>query len=127
VVDHLADALNTIKTHELAGQRKCMIKSTKLVERVLKVLKENRFLKKYELVDNGRGGMFEVELDGRINDCGVIKPRVPVRREEWAKTEQQYIPGVGVGLLIVSTPKGIMTNSDAEKKHIGGRLLVYVF
>jgi small subunit ribosomal protein S8 len=94
---------------------------------VLKVLKENRFLKKYELVDNGRGGMFEVELDGRINDCGVIKPRVPVRREEWAKTEQQYIPGVGVGLLIVSTPKGIMTNSDAEKKHIGGRLLVYVF
>jgi small subunit ribosomal protein S8 len=52
---------------------------------------------------------------------------MPVKRTEWAKMEQQYIPGVGIGLLIVSTPEGVMTNTEAEKKHIGGRLIAYVY
>lgn len=126
-MDHLADALNTIKTHELVGENTCSVKATRLIGEVLDLLKQYKYLKSYKLTDDGRGGFFEVELDGRINDCGVIKPRMPVGRHEWAKKEQEYIPGFGVGLLIVSTSNGIMTNSDAEKKHIGGRLLAYVY
>lgn len=127
MTDHLADALNTIKTHEMVGQNICNVKATRLIGEVLKVLKHYQYLKEYKIVEDGRGGFYEVQLDGRINDCGVIKPRMPVRRQEWAKKEQQFIPGFGVGLLIVSTSNGIMTNSDAEKKHIGGRLLAYVY
>jgi small subunit ribosomal protein S8 len=127
MTDHLADALNTIKTHEMVGQNTCAVKATGLTEAVLRVLKEHRYLKDYSFVDNGRGGHFEVHLDGRINDCGVIKPRMPVKRHEWAQKEQSFIPGFGVGVLIVSTSNGIMTNADAEKMHIGGRLLAYVY
>jgi small subunit ribosomal protein S8 len=127
MTDHLANALNTLKTHEMAGQGACSVKATKLIGEVLRVLKENQYLSQYKLVDDGKGGTFEVVLDGRINDCGVIKPRMPVKRTDWAKKEQQFIPGFGVGLLIVSTPNGIMTNSDAEKNHVGGRLLAYVY
>ncbi len=127
MTDHLADALNTIKTHEIVGQGKCTVKATRLVGEILRVLKEHRYLKGFKSLEDGRGGWFEVELDGRINDCGVIKPRMPVRRHEWAKREQEFIPGFGVGLLIVSTPGGIMTNSEAEKKRFGGRLLAYVY
>jgi small subunit ribosomal protein S8 len=127
MTDYLADALNTIKTHEIVGQTKCTVKATKLIAEILKVLKDHKYLKDYRMVDDGRGGWYEVHLDGRINDCGVIKPRMPVKRNEWAKREQEFIPGFGVGLLIVSTPSGIMTNSDAEKKHSGGRLLAYVY
>lgn len=127
MTDHLADALNTIKTHEIVGQEKCTIAYSSLIEEVLKLLKNNKYLKGYSKVDDGRGGIFEVELDGRINDCGVIKPRLPVRRNEWAKKEQEFIPGFGVGLLIVSTSKGVMTNTEAEEQRIGGRLLAYVF
>jgi len=125
--DHLADALNTIKTHEIVGQNVCTVKATKLIGEVLKVLKEHQYLKEYHLVENGRGGLFEVQLDGRINDCGVIKPRMPVRKTDWSKKEQQFIPGFGVGLLIVSTSNGIMTNAEADRQRVGGRLLAYVY
>ena len=127
MTDHLADALNTIKTHELVGQNVCTVRYTKLIGEILKVLKDHRYLKEYKKIENGRGDLFEISLDGRINDCGVIKPRTPVKRHGWAQKEQQYIPGYGVGLLIVSTPNGIMTNSDADKKRVGGRLLAYVY
>ena len=127
MTDYLADALNTMKTHEIVGQNVCTVKATRLIEEVLKLLKHHKYLKEYKKVDDGRGGYYEVQLDGRINDCGVIKPRMPVKRQDWAKREQEFIPGFGVGLLIVSTPQGIMTNVDAEKKHIGGRLLAYVY
>jgi len=127
MTDHLADALNTLKTHEIVGQGKCTVKATKLIEEVLKLLSEHKYLKGYSLVENGRGGLYEVTLDGRINDCGVIKPRMPVKRSEWAEREQQFIPAFGVGLLIVSTPQGVMTNAEAEKRRIGGRLIAYVY
>ncbi|MEM3422425.1 MAG: 30S ribosomal protein S8 [Candidatus Bilamarchaeaceae archaeon] len=127
MVDYLADALNTIKTHEYVGQKRCTIKASKLVGEVLRILKERKYLKDFKFIDDGRGGLFEVELDGRINNCGVIKPRFPVKKNEWAKTEERYIPGVGIGLLIVTTPFGIMTNEDAENRKIGGRLLAYVY
>lgn len=127
MTDHLSDALNTFKTHEMVGQMDCSIKAGKLISEVLRLLKENRYIKNYEFVENGKGGFFAVQLDGRINNCGTIKPRFPVKRNEWAAMEQQYIPGVGVGMLIVSTSQGIMTNSDAQKKKIGGRLIAYVY
>lgn len=127
MTDHLANALNTLKTHEMVGQRTCTVKATKIILNVLRLLKEHKYISGYDTVDDGRGGQFNVSLDGRINNCGVIKPRFPVKRTDWATHEQQYIPGVGVGLLIVSTPKGIMTNADAEKLKVGGRLLAYIY
>ena len=127
MVDRLADALNTLKTHEMVGQRKCSVRASKLVKEVLGLLHEHRYLGSFNFVDDNKGGYYDIELDGRINDCGVIKPRMAVKRVEWAKWEQQFIPGVGVGILIVSTPKGIMTNVDAESQQVGGRLLAYVY
>ncbi len=127
MADHLADALNTIKTHSIVGQDKCTVKATKLIAQVLEVLKQHKYLKGYSMIDNGRGGFYEVELQGMINDCGVIKPRIPVRRHDWNKTEEEFIPAYNVGLLIVSTSKGIMTNADARANHTGGRLLAYVY
>lgn len=127
MTDYLADALNTIKTHEIVGQNICTVRRTKLIGEILRVLKHHKYLKDYKIIEDGRGGWYEVHLDGRINDCGVIKPRMPVKRNEWSTREQEFIPGFGVGLLIVSTPTGIMTNADAEKSHVGGRLLAYVY
>jgi small subunit ribosomal protein S8 len=127
MTDHLADALNTIKTHEYVGQDVCTVRATKLTEQVLNVLKSHNYLKDFKKIEDGRGTYFEVQLHGKINDCGVIKPRIPVRRHEWNLTEEQYIPAYNVGLLIISTPGGIMTNADAREQHTGGRLLAYVY
>ena len=52
---------------------------------------------------------------------------MPVKKNEWAKIEQMYIPGVGVGLVVASTPLGVITNREAEKQQVGGRLLAFVY
>lgn len=125
--DRLADALNTLKTHEMVGQKTCTVKATKLIGEILKLLKIHGYIDDYQFVDDGRGGIFNIKLAGRINNCGVIKPRFPVKRNEWAKYEEQWIPGVRIGFLIVSTPQGVMTNSEAEERRLGGRLLAYIY
>ena len=126
-VDLLADALNTLKTHEIKGEEKCEVKASGIVNEVFRILKENGYIRSFEFIDDGRGGFFNVQLSGTINDCGVIKPRFPVKRSEWARMEERYIPGVGVGLLVVSTPQGIMTNSQAQERQIGGRLIAFIY
>lgn len=126
-IDLLADALNTLKTHEMKGEEKCEVRASRIVAEVFRILKDKGYIASYTFVDDGRGGYFEVSLSGTINDCGVIKPRFPVKKGEWAKVEERYIPGVGVGLLVVSTPQGIMTNADANERQIGGRLLAFVY
>jgi small subunit ribosomal protein S8 len=68
-----------------------------------------------------------VQLNGNINDCKVIKPRFAVKKGEWAKWEQRYVPGPDFGILVVSTPQGLMTNADARGKKIGGRLVAYIY
>jgi small subunit ribosomal protein S8 len=126
--DPLADALNTIKTHEILGRSKCTIKpASKLIKEVLMILQKNRYIGEFEYIDDGKSGSFTVQLMGRINDCKVIKPRFAVRKDEWAKWEQRYIPGPEFGMLIVSTPHGLMTNKEAREKGIGGRLVAYVY
>jgi len=126
-LDLLGDAMNTIKTHEIAGVEECTVRASKMVGEILRLFKEHGYVKKYEFVDNGKGGYYKVVLGGFINNCGVIKPRVPVAKGDWAKVEQMHIPGVGVGLIVVSTPQGVITNQEAQEKQIGGRLLAFVY
>ena len=126
-LDLLGDAMNTIKTHEMAGVEECTVRASKLVGEVLRLFKEHGYVTEYKFVDDGKGGYYEIKLGGFINNCGVIKPRMPVKRTEWAKIEQMYIPGVGVGLVVTSTPLGVITNRDAEKNQVGGRLLAFVY
>lgn len=126
-MDILADALNTLKTHEIAGQKHCTIKASKLIDHVLRILKTQGYINSYKMKDDRRGGKIEVELAGRINAAGVIKPRFPVKKTEWAKFEQRFLPAYNIGVIIVSTSKGILTNAEAQNQGIGGRLIAYVY
>jgi len=125
--DLLADALNTLKTHEISGKPDCEVKPSKIVRETLKILQAKGYIGDFEYVDLGYTGHFRVKLLGKINRCGAIKPRYPIRRNEWVEWEQKYIPGVGFGFLIVSTPQGLMTNEDAKKRNLGGRLIAFVY
>jgi len=127
MTDHLADALNTIKTHEMVGQNTCSVRASSIIAEVLKVLKEHKYLKDYSLVDNGRGGFYEVQLDGRINDCGVIKPRSSVKNDEFPKWEKRFLPSRDFGILVVSTSKGVMSHKEAKEAGLGGKLVAYVY
>ena len=80
-----------------------------------------------EYIDDNRAGQFKVELEGNINKCGVIKPRHAVKKDEFEKFEKRYLPAKNFGILIVTTPEGIMTHYEAKERGIGGRLLAYMY
>ncbi len=126
-MDILADALNTMKTHEIAGQKFCTVKASKLIAKVLEILKTEGYLSTYKLKEDGKGNHYEIELAGKINEAGVVKPRFSVKKNEWAKYEQRFLPAYNIGVIIVSTSQGIITNFEAQEKGIGGRLVAYVY
>ena len=125
--DTLADALTVIKNAERTGKGKCTVKANKLIGGILKVMQENGYVGTFESVENGRGGLLKVELNGKIIDGGVIKPRFAVGVDEYEKWEKRYLPAKNIGVLIVSTPKGVMSHKMAKELKIGGRLLSYVY
>lgn len=127
MVDVFADAINKIKTYESSGMYECVVPSTKLIRAVLETMKANKYVKDYEEFQNGKFTSIKITLSKRINDIGVIKPRYPVSLDGFQSYEMRYIPSKDFGILIVSTPKGIMTNRDAREQRVGGRLLAYVY
>ena len=100
---------------------------SKIIKSVLDIMKENAYLQSVEESKDTRGGALSVKLSGNLNKCGVIKPRYSVRKSDYEKYEKQYLPAKNFGLLIVSTPKGIMTHLEAKEKGLGGRLLAYCY
>lgn len=125
--DPLADALSSIKNAERAGKESCVTRSSKVIASILKIMQSNGYIGAYELVEDGRGGKFKVELKGKIIDCNAIKPRHPIKAEEFEKWEKRYLPARDVGLLILSTSKGIIDHKEAKQKQTGGRLLAFVY
>lgn len=128
LVDPLADALVNLKNSENAAKKECILRpASKLLGKILKVLQENQYIGTFEFIDDGREGMFKVGLVGRINNCGAIKPRYAVKKNEFEKYEKRYLPAKDVGLLIVSTSQEILTHKETKKRAIGGRLMAYIY
>jgi small subunit ribosomal protein S8 len=126
--DPLNDAISTIKNAERTGKSDCTVApKSKLLMSVLTILQKKGYVGELEVTDNRRGGMVRVRLVKQINDCGIIKPRFPVKRSEFDKWEKRYLPAQGFGLIVVSTPKGVMSHDEAKEKGLGGRLIVYAY
>jgi len=128
LLDPLADALSTIKNAESTGKPDCTLRpASKLIGNVLKVMKEKGYIGDFEFIDDGKSGNFKVQLKGKINKCGVIRPRHAVKNTDFEKWEKRYLPAKGFGSIILTTPDGVMTHSEARDNGIGGELLAYVY
>ena len=126
--DPLADALSHIKNCEKTKKRMCEIRPTsKTLTKVLTIMNEEGYLGTFEIIDDGRGGILKINLLGKINNCSAIKPRFSFKKHEIERYEKRYLPAKDFGILIVTTPEGIMTHIKAKQKNLGGRLLAYVY
>lgn len=126
--DPLNDAMSTIKNAATVGKQECMVKpSSKLIGRVLKVMQESGYIDQFEFVEDGRAGFFKVKIEGKINNCGVIKPRYSVRKTDLEKYEARYLPAQDFGVLILTTTEGVISHMKAKELGVGGRLLAYVY
>lgn len=126
--DPLANALSNILNKENARTKECLIKpSSKIIKEILSIMKDNYYIGKFKEIEDSKGNILSVELLNKINKCGVIKPRFSIKKDGYEKFEKRFLPAKGFGILIVSTPQGIMTNEEAKKKCIGGKLLAYCY
>jgi len=125
--DTLATVLSTIKNAERVGKKECVTKASKEARNVLEVIHQHGYIGDYEFVDDGKQGKFKIELKGKIIDCNVVKPRFAVKIDEFEKWEKRFLPAREFGLLILSTPKGIIDHKKARELGTGGRLLAFVY
>jgi small subunit ribosomal protein S8 len=125
--DPIADALSKINNSVKALKSQITLKKSKLLISLLGVLKENGYVGSYEIVDDGKQGKVNVNLLGRINKCGVIKPRYPVKIADIEKYEKKFIPAKGFGIIVLSTNKGLLTQGQAREQNVGGTLVAYCY
>ncbi|MSS75232.1 30S ribosomal protein S8 [Candidatus Pacearchaeota archaeon] len=121
--DVVADALNQMMNARKAGLDQVVIRRhSQLLISVLAIAKLKKYITSYELKDNKITIIFD-----KLNGCNAIKPRFVVKSDEIEKYVPRYLPAKDLGIIIVSTPSGIMTHHTAIDKRQGGCLLAYFF
>lgn len=126
-MDILANALNIIRVHKNAGKNECKVLASNFTGEVLKILKREGYIGDFSEVTEGPTRYFIIKGIGPINYCATIKPRFPVKYSEIGKVEEQYLPSKDFGIIIITTPKGVVTNKEIRSLKIGGRLVAYVY
>lgn len=126
--DPLSNALSAILNAEKTGKKECVIRPvSKVIEKVLNVMKDNFYLGDITRVKDERGDHIIVNLLGKINKCGAIKPRYPIQTSDYERFEKRYLPAKDFGIMIISTSKGIVVHNEAKKDNVGGKLLAYCY
>ena len=126
--DPLANVMSLILNNELIGKSECLLKPvSKVIKEILEIMKANGYVGSFEEMKDSRGNYIKLNLIGGVNKCGVIKPRYSVKHNDFEKFERRYLPAKDVGIIFVSTPRGITTHHDAKAKKTGGRLLAYCY
>jgi small subunit ribosomal protein S8 len=121
--DILSDALNQMLNAKKAGIKIVRIKRhSKLLLSVLAIAKMKDYVKNYSVENN----ILTIEL-GKINKCQAIKPRFIVKTESIEKYSKRYLPAKDIGVIIVSTSKGLMSHTTALEKNLGGCLIAYFY
>jgi len=123
--DIVADALNMIRNAKKAKKIEVKIKriSNLLIE-IFKIMKQEGAVKKYKI--NSKNKTIDVTI-GDLTDCRAIKPRFTVDKTKIDKYRRRYLPARNLGIVIVSTNKGLMTHEEAQKEKIGGCLIAYFY
>ncbi|CAH8496675.1 unnamed protein product [Schistosoma turkestanicum] len=124
----LADALKSICNAERRKKRQVLIRpSSKVIVRFLRVMQRKGYIGEFEIVDDHRSGKIVVQLNGRLNKCGVISPRFDMGVRETEKWTRNLLPSRQFGYLVLTTSSGIMDHEEAHRKHLGGKLLGFFF
>jgi small subunit ribosomal protein S8 len=129
VTDPIADMLVMIKNASRAKKEKVDVPASNITLAIVEVLKKEGFVKNYKKIEDNKQGVLRIYLkmpEGQsvINEMKRISK--PGRRVYVNKNEIPSVLG-GLGLAIISTSQGIMTDREARQKKIGGEVICYVW
>jgi small subunit ribosomal protein S8 len=135
VSDPIADMLTRIRNAVMSGQPLTAMPNSKVKVEIAKILKEEGYIEAFDVVDGERPGQMVLRV--RIKYVGERRDRhaVITNLERISKpgrrvyTKKQDIPWVlsGIGVAILSTPKGIMTGQRARQMNLGGEIICKVW
>ena len=124
----MQDALKNMCNAEKSGKRQVILQPiSKTLIKFLSLMQKGGYINEFTIVDDARSGKIVVELNGRLNKCGVISPRfdLPVRRFD--NFVNSILPSRQFGVVIISTNEGIMTHTEAFNRQIGGKVIGYFY
>ena len=130
ITDPIADMLTRIRNANSSKHESVNVPASKLKIEIARILNEEGYINGYEVIDDGVQGVIKITLKYAANKQKVItglkRVSKPGLRVYAGKDE---LPRVlrGLGIAIISTSKGIMTDREARKLHIGGEVLAFVW
>lgn len=130
ITDPIADMLTRIRNANSSKHETVSVPSSKMKLAIAKILLDEGYISSYELIEDGLQGVIKITLKYGANKTKVIsglkrvsKPglRVYANKDEMPKVLR------GLGIAIVSTSKGIMTDKEARKNNVGGEVLAFIW
>ena len=130
MTDPVADMLTRIRNAVLADHDEVEIPASRIKLEIARVLKQEGFIRGYELIDDGKQGILRIRLKYGPNRerviHGIRRVSKPGRRIYVKKNEIPRVMG-GLGIAILSTSRGIMTDREARRLGVGGEVICYVW
>jgi len=128
--DPIADLLTRIRNAQIAGHEVVAVPASKMKIGIVHILKEEGFVRNYKCIRDGKQGVLKVALKYRPDGGGAISEiaRIsrPSRRIYVGSGDLPYVKS-GFGVAVLSTSRGLMTDREARKNHVGGEYLCSIF
>jgi len=130
ITDPIADMLTRIRNAAKAKFKEVNIPSSKIKVEIARILQEEGYIRGYQTIEDNKQGLLRVMLryldDGRPAFQKLRSVSTPGRRKYVDRTKVQRVVG-GMGVGILTTSRGVMTDNEARRLRIGGELLVEVY
>lgn len=130
MTDPIADFLTRIRNANMVMHEKVEIPASKTKLAIAEILKNEGFIKDYEQIDDGKQGVIRVYLkygpDREKVITGLKRISKPGLKVYCKRDELPKVLG-GLGIAVISTSKGIMTDKDARKQGLGGEVICYIW
>jgi small subunit ribosomal protein S8 len=130
MTDPIADMLTRIRNANTVGHDKLEVPASKLKKEIAEILKNEGFVRDVEMIEDSKQGVIRIFLKYGPNHERVITGLKRISKPGLRVYAKAYeVPRVlgGLGIALVSTSKGIMTDKDARQQQVGGEVLAYVW
>ncbi len=130
VSDPIADMLTCIRNACQAGHRRVDVPASRLKENVVKVLEREKFVANYRRIEDSRQGVLRIYLKYEDEAGSVIRHIRRISkpgRRIYVGSDKIPIIRAGLGMAILSTPRGVLTDREAREEGVGGELLAEIW
>jgi len=124
--DPIADLLTRIRNASRARHEITSVPYSKIKENILKILKNKGFIADYTVEEEGKFKVLEITLKEELANINLKRVSKPGQRIYLKRGELRPVKS-GIGMSIISTSKGLMTNSEARRQNLGGELICEIY